>query len=148
MRLLRLVMAALAVMMGAAAGGCGDSTSMPADPSLNLGTGAYVLATVNGTAVPVEVRNDPNLRVVISGGSILLGVDGTFRQSFMLSETPTGSSASIRETVTQGTVTVRGTLIQFHASTGGEWEGTLNGNRIDYVVPGNSGAVAFSFQRG
>ncbi|HEX8830732.1 MAG TPA: hypothetical protein VF705_06175 [Longimicrobium sp.] len=148
MRLPRLMMAALAVGMGVAAGGCGDSSPMALEPSLGMASGTYVLSTVNAAPLPAEVRNDPNLRVAITGGAIVLGADGTFRQSFTLSETPAGASASIRESVTRGTVTISGTRIQFHASTGGEWEATLTGPRIDYVVPGNSGAVAFSFQRG
>lgn len=142
------MMAALAVGLGVAAGGCDDSSSTALEPNLSVASGTYVLSTVNASPLPVEVRNDPNLRVTITSGAIVLGGDGTFRQSFMLSETPAGASASVRESVTQGTVTMSGARIQFHASTGGEWAATLTGPRIDYVVPGNSGAVAFSFQRG
>ncbi|HET7462204.1 MAG TPA: hypothetical protein VFJ82_13190 [Longimicrobium sp.] len=151
MRFARLKLAALAVVAaGLVAGGCGDSATMAGEPNLGAGSGTvtYALKTINDAPLPVDMRNDASGRVSITKGEIVLSGGTDFRQNFTISETPAGATASIRESVTEGTFTVRGTAIIFHASTGGEWEGTMSGNEIWYNVPGNTGLVHFSFQRG
>jgi len=148
MRFTRLKLAALAVVAaGLVAGGCGDSTTLAAVPGMGQSDATYALRTVNGAPLPVDVRNDASGRMTITAGAIVLTGGTGFRQSFTLAETPAGGSASLREAVTQGTVTIKGSTITFHASTGGEWEGTMTGSRVDYTVPGNTGLVAFSFER-
>lgn len=148
MRRTRLKLAALAVAAaGLVAGGCGDSTTLAAEPGMGLSDATYALKTINGAPLPADVRNDASGRVSITAGEIVLTGGTAFRQSFTLSEAPLDSSASVRQAVTQGTVTIRGSAITFRASTGGEWEGTLTGSRVDYTVPGNTGLVAFSFER-
>jgi len=150
MRFPRLKMAALAVVAaGLALGGC-DSNGLAANPDYGNITdpATYTLVSVNAKPLPVEVRNDASGRVAIAGGSLRLA-DGAFQQTLTLSETSplSSSTPTARTSATQGTITVRGDRIQFHASDGGEWEGLMTGNRVDYSVPGNSGAVAFTFQR-
>ncbi|HEU4559177.1 MAG TPA: hypothetical protein VFS20_15050 [Longimicrobium sp.] len=147
-------MAALAVVMAAlAVGGC-DSTSMSVDGPLSPGGltgvsgGSYTLTTVNGSGLPYDVRNDASMRVSIVQGQLSFGAGGTFQQSITLSETPPSGTASVRQSATQGTATLRGgDRIEFRANDGGQWEGVISGNRINYSVPGNNGPVAFSFQR-
>jgi len=148
MRFARLKLAALAVMAaGLAAGGCTDSTTASVPNNGSVGA-TFTLKTVNDAPLPVDVRNDATGRVSITAGEIVLTGGTTFRQSFQISETPAGGTASLRETVTQGTITIKGNAITFHASTGGEWEGTMSGSELWYNVPGNTGLVHFSFQRG
>jgi hypothetical protein len=150
MRFARLRMAALAVVaVVLAVGGCGsDMTTAPQlSPGSLSGTGSgFALVTVNGTALPYEVRNDASGRVSITQGQLSFG-NGTFQQSITLSETPSSGSASVRQSATHGTFTYRGDRIEFKASDGGQWVGVITGNRINYAVPGNNGSVAFSFQR-
>jgi len=146
MRFPRLRMAALAVVVaGTALGGC-DSGALDVSPSTATGSGVYTLMTVNAKPLPVELRNDATGRLSIISGSLQIS-GGTFQQSLTLSDAPVLGSVSLRGSSTHGTVTVRGDRVEFHASDGGEWEGVISGNRLDYAVPGNSGPVAFSFQR-
>lgn len=151
MRFPRLKTAALAVVAaGLALGGCNvDSLGVsPNDPGSITDPSLYALVAVNNQPLPVEVRNDASGRVSIVQGSLRLA-GGTFQQALVLSETgPLASSTpTSRGSTTQGTTTIRGDRIQFHASDGGEWEGVMTGNRVDYSVPGNSSPVAFTFQR-
>lgn len=148
MRFARLKMAALAVVAVAlAVGGCNSdmATDIPMTPG-NASGGSYALVSVNGTALPYEVRNDASGRLSITQGQLSFGT-GTFQQSMTLSETPSSGIASVRQSATHGTVTFRGDRIEFKASDGGQWGGVISGNRINYSVPGNNGPVAFSFQR-
>lgn len=154
MRFARLKMAALAVVAAAlVVGGCDSSTSLSVDLPNSPGSltgvsgAAFTLATVNGSGLPYDVRNDASMRVSIVQGQLSFGAGGTFQQSITLSETPSSGTASVRQSATQGTATLRGDRIEFKASDGGQWEGVLSGNRIVYSVPGNSGPVAFVFQR-
>jgi hypothetical protein len=146
MRFPRLTIAAVA-LVALATGGCDSSTALAVSPGNLSNVPGYTLVTVNAAPLPVEVRNDAGGRVAIAAGSLVFGDSARFQQALTLAETPAGGAPSTRTTLTQGTVTVRGDRIQFHASDGGEWEGVMSGNRLDYSVPGNSGAVAFSFQR-
>jgi hypothetical protein len=150
MRFPRLKTAALAVVVaGLALGGCNaDTLGVIHDSGGITDPSVYTLIAVNNKPLPVEVRNDASGRVSIVQGSLRLA-GGTFQQSLVLSETgPLASSTPTpRASATQGTTTVRGDRIQFHASDGGEWEGVMSANRVDYSVPGNSSPVAFTFQR-
>jgi hypothetical protein len=151
MRFPRLKTAALAVVVaGLALGGCNADTLAlsPNTPGGISDPSVYTLVAVNNKPLPVEVRNDASGRVSIVEGSLRLA-GGTFQQSLVLSETgPLASSTPTpRASATQGTTTIRGDRIQFHASDGGEWEGVMTANRVDYSVPGNSSPVAFTFQR-
>lgn len=155
MRFARLKMAALAVVAAAlAVGGCDSSTTLVGDSPLSPGSlngvsgASYTLTTVNGSGLPYDVRNDASMRVSIVQGQLSFGAGGTFQQSITLSETPPSGTASVRQSATQGTATLRGgDRIEFRANDGGQWEGVISGNRINYSVPGNNGPVAFSFQR-
>lgn len=152
MRFARLRTAALAVVaaVALAAGGCDGSTTMA--PSLEPGTTSngvgvsFTLVTVNGSPLPADVRNDAVGRVSVVSGLLSFG-KGTFSQHITLSETPVSGTAAIRQSATHGTVTFRGDRIVFKASDGGQWEGVVTGNRINYAVPGNNSPIAFSFQR-
>jgi len=145
MRSMRLRRAALLVLAALAVAGCGDSVMLSPDPS-SIGSGAYTLTQVNATALPFDVRNDATGRVTITQGSLTVG-DGTFQQSLTLEETPANGVTGVRQSATQGTVTVTGDHIVFKTSDGGMWEGTASGARIDYTVPGNNGSFAFTFRR-
>ena len=151
MRFARLKMAALAVV-ALAVGGCDSSSTLAGDfvltPGSASGVGsAYTLVTVNSTPLPYDVRNEASGRVSIVQGQLSFGAGGTFVQSITLSETPPSGTASVRQSATQGTATLRGDRIEFRSNDGGQWEGVISGNRINYSVPGNNGSVAFSFQR-
>lgn len=136
-------MAAAAVYAGAAACSGRDATgASPAVPD----TAAYQLATVNGFRVPVEVRNDASGRVEVSAGVLQLA-GGAYSQALQITDTPPSGLATTRTTTSQGTVTYDGAVIHFHSSDGTAWDGTMSPQRIDYSIPGNTGALAFSFRQ-
>lgn len=126
----------------------GDSTSardLPGGPfSLSAG---YVLSTINGSALPVEMRRDSAGRVVLTEGHLQLD-NTTFSQQLTLVDTPPNGLGVPRQSVAQGTITVSGAKIQFRSSDGAEWEGTVSPGWIVYTISGNSGPITFAFKQG
>jgi hypothetical protein len=143
----RLAAALAALAIGLAA--CGDSLLSDATDSLRVVPSApapYKLMTVNGQAPPLEMRHDSTGRVILTGGELMLG--GTsFSQRLGLADTPPTGPAVLRESTTQGTISVSGDKVHFRASDGAEWDGTATPGWIVYTVPGNSGPVTFSFRQ-
>jgi hypothetical protein len=115
--------------------------AVPANPA------PFVLATINGQVLPVEMRRDTSGRVSITQGELMLG-GSTFWQRLTLLETPPSGIGVSRTTITQGTITVSGTRVHFRANDGGEWDGTASPGWIVYTVPGNSAPVTFAFRQG
>lgn len=147
MRLSRLMSAALVAVVAAVAG-CSDAGTS-ADPEtggLNSIGASFVLESVNGQAVPAELRHDATSTLLVTKGQLFMG-SGTFQQILTLHEVSTTAMTSTRDAVTQGTFTIRGDQIHFQASDGGQWDGTYNGTRLEYAVVGNSGSVTFTFVR-
>ena len=141
---LRAALAALAF----AAAGCSDSSLLEvADPAMvPASTAPYSLVTVNGQALPVEMRKDSTGRVTLTEGVLMLSGDD-FWQRLTLVDTPPVGLATTRTSITQGTITVSGTKVHFRASDGAEWDGTASSGGIVYAIPGNAGPVTFSFLR-
>jgi len=141
--------AALALLAFAAAG-CGGSDSLLSNSELFAvpsSIAPYTLVTVNGQALPVEMRKDTSGTVTLTQGEMMLGGD-TFWQRLTLVDTPPNGLALSRTSTTQGTITVSGTKVHFRASDGAEWDGTASPTGIVYAFPGNSGPVTFSFRKG
>lgn len=139
-----LALAALAV----AAAGCADAVWSDATTVLVPASGAsYSLVTVNGQAVPLEMKKDNIETVTLAGGELALTAS-TFSQRMIIVSTPPGGQAVSRDSYAQGTVTVTGTHVRFRASDGAEWDGTASPGWITYTVPGNSGPVTFAFRQG
>ena len=141
---LRAALAALAF----AAAGCSDSSLLEvSDPAMVPQSAApYTLVTVNGQALPVEMRKDSTGRVTLTEGVLMLSGDD-FWQRLTLVDTPPAGLAVTRTSIAQGTITVSGTKVHFHASDGAEWDGTASPGGIVYAIPGNAGPVTFSFLR-
>ena len=140
--------AALAILAFGAAG-CADSSLLSAnDPGAMVPQSAapYTLATVNGKALPVEMRRDSSGTVTLVQGEMMLG-GSTFWQRLTLLDTPPVGLAVTRSSVSEGTITVSGTKVHFRASDGAEWEGTASAWGVVYAIPGNAGPVTFSFLR-
>jgi len=139
-----LALAAVAV----AAAGCADAVWSDATAVVVPASGAsYSLVTVNGQAVPAEIRKDDNETVTLAGGELAL-TTSTFSQRMMIVSTPPAGLAVQRDSYAQGTVTVTGTHVHFRASDGAEWDATASPGWITYTVPGNSGPVTFVFRQG
>ena len=141
-----LALAAVAV----AAAGCADSLLSTGDMVLVPSAGAsYSLVTVNGKALPVEMRKDSTETVALAAGELAVSTPtSTFSQRMTIVSTPPGGLAVSRDSYAQGTVTVNGTHVHFRASDGAEWDGTASPGWIVYTVPGNSGPVTFAFRQG
>lgn len=140
-----LALAAVAV----AAAGCADSLLSNTDGSQVVppSGAAYSLKTVNGQPLPVEMRKDTSGTVTLDAGDLSLTASA-FSQRLVLVTTPPAGLAISRESWAQGTVTVNGTHVHFHASDGAEWDGIASPGWITYTVPGNSGPVTFVFRQG
>lgn len=144
MKAMRRMLAAALGMM-AVGTGCSDGSSVtsPAAPNYWAG-GSYYLFTVNGSSLPYTMRDDASGRVLLTGGQIVCGRT-TFSQVLHFSDVGPTGLATARQTTTQGTMTVTGSRIVFRPSTGGEFEGTVTGNRIEYTIQGNMGPLTFVF---
>jgi hypothetical protein len=127
---------------------CADSITdaAPASNVVPANPAPFVLATVNGQALPVEMRRDTSGSVSISQGELMLG-GSTFWQRLTLVDTPPSGTAATRQTISQGTITVTGTRVHFRANDGGEWDGTASPGSIVYTIPGNSAPVTFEFHQ-
>lgn len=118
-RLMRLCFAL--AMTGTAAGllsACGDDSTGPTSIF-----GTYVLRTVNGEQVPVEIQG-----IEITAGWIRLDSDGTYAISMTIDGVPPDPG--------DGTFTVDGSSIQFSGDYFGS--GTISGNTITIVDTGNT----------
>ena len=138
--------AALAVLALVAAGCSSDSLLSANEPSVPGTMAPFTLVTVNGQALPVEMRKDSAGRVTLAQGEMMLGGD-SFWQRLTLVDTPPVGLATTRTSITQGTITVSGAKVHFRASDGAEWDGTASAGGIVYAIPGNAGPVTFSFRR-
>jgi hypothetical protein len=148
---LRALLARLAgVGVLAVAAGCSDSLlgggGQPNSP-LSLNGPPFVLMTINGQPLPVEMRRDSTVRVILTEGMLAL-VDTEFSQELTLVDTPPNGLGVPRRSLTHGTVTVSGTKIHFRASDGAEWDGTASPEWIVYTIAGNSGPITFAFKQG
>ena len=118
-RLLTIALAALVV-------GCGDSSTGP-----KTITGTYPLRSVNGDALPALVYQETNYTLEVTEGTISLGSNGRFTDSYTLRENDNGAI----QTATipcSGTWTRSGNAIQLQedqtTSCGdygtGSWDGS------------------------
>jgi hypothetical protein len=141
-------LAGLAVL--ALGAGCSDSLGAGPQPSspFALNGPPFVLMTINGQALPVEMRRDSTVRVVLTEGQLTMGAGSVFSQRLVLVDTPPNGLGVPRQSVTQGTFTVIGTKVHFHSSDGAEWDGTASPGWIVYTIAGNSGPVTFAFKQG
>ena len=140
-------LAALALLAFGAAGCADSSLASVSDPaSVPQSAAPYTLATVNGKALPVEMRRDSSGIVTLVRGEMMLG-GSTFWQRLTLLDTPPVGLAVSRTSVSEGAITVSGTKVHFRASDGAEWDGTASPWGIVYAIPGTAGPVTFSFLR-
>ena len=155
MRRARLWTAALGVVVAVAAACAADTSFLPSTgDGSNLGAAgsvSFTLQTVNGHPLPVVTRSDASGTSAVMKGALLLD-GGAFTQTLTVHETSADSSqTSTRDALTRGSYTVKGTQLHFVATDGGQWDGVLSSGptflRIDYSIPGNNGAVTFSFLR-
>jgi hypothetical protein len=133
---------AVAVALAACESSLTDSGGLAVVPGTAM---PYALVTINGHALPVEMRRDSTGSVSVSAGELTLG-GSVFSQRLTLMETPPVGLATTRTSSTEGTITVNGNRVHFRASDGAEWEGTASPGWIVYTIPGNSGAVTFAFR--
>jgi len=143
-------------VVAVAAAACTTDASLPVSTGdgsnvAPSGPVSFTLQTVNGQALPVVTRRDAAGSAAVTNGTLVLD-GGAFTQTLTVHETSADSSqTSTRDALTHGTYTQKGTQLHFVASDGGQWDGTLspgpNFLRLDYSIPGNNGAVTFSFLR-
>lgn len=141
--ILRLVLIALAAACVAA---CSDSTLTELDV-VPEAPEPYVLESINGQALPVEMRDDASGRTLVTKGELSLG-GNTFWQKITLNDISPSGIVTVRESVTEGTFTVAsGGRLHFRASTGTEWDGNVQTGWVFYSFAGNSGPVSFAFRK-
>ena len=140
----RMLAAAVGMLAVGTVAAC--SEGITASPSLSdyWARGSYYLFTVNGSSLPYTMRDDASGRVLLTAGRLDCERT-TFSQVLHFSDVGPTGLATPRQTTTQGTMTVTGSRVVFRPSTGGEFEGTVSGNRIEYTIQGNMGPLTFVF---
>ena len=109
---------------------CGDSTG----PDAIAGT--YVLRTVNGTAPPVVVFDEPGFRLEVLSASYTLRGNRTFSSTATVRETIDGETITERLDLS-GTFTLDGDQITFSDSEGFEFAtATIADDDLTFVDEG------------
>lgn len=142
----RSLAAALAVVVGAAGltAACSDSLVTATPASLDA-RGSYVLRSVNAQPLPVLMSDIGGKRVELTAGELSIS-SSLFSQLLTFRET-VGAQTTQRQSLAQGEVSVEGSRILFRVFGGGEFEGTLTGNRLEYTIQGNNGPLVFLFEK-
>lgn len=141
----RSLVAALAVVAAVAGFTAACSDSLTEARALADARGHYLLRTVNAQPLPVLMSDAGGKRVELIHGELSL-TSSTFSQLLVFRET-VGAQTTQRQSLAQGEVSVDGNRIRFRVFGGGEFEGTLSGNRLEYTIQGNSGPLVFVFER-
>jgi hypothetical protein len=97
--------------------------------------GTYSLVTVDGSALPYTVPNNPNHTVVIQSATVTLGSD----QSYTIGGTGTSDGGSPEQVIADaGTYTFSGSTVTFTSSTysGLIYAGRATTSTITETVPG------------
>ncbi|HEX2204153.1 MAG TPA: hypothetical protein VHG91_12675 [Longimicrobium sp.] len=137
--------ALLAMALAAGGAGC-DSTPHVTSPDAPA-EGRYHLRTVDHKLVPVVMQSDPAGRVELISGELYVRAD-RFTQNLYFSESvPAGSPATMRQSLTQGRISVNGEKVRFEVDGGGSFEGTLADLWIEYAIQGNTGPIEFIFAK-
>lgn len=140
----RTLRAALALIAAFAAAACGDLATEASSPVQSSPPGTYTLVSINQQGLPYATTSDGSSGVRIASGQMILGNTGSFEQ-ILVFVGPTNSQAL---SPTQGTYEASGDRIIFRVSSGATFGGTLTmDGRLEYVVQGNYGPLAFRFQR-
>jgi len=140
----RVLAAAVGMLVVGTVAACSESITANPNRSDSWGSGSYHLLSVNGSALPYTMRDDATGRVLLTGGEMSCDRT-TFTQVLRFSDVGPSGLATSRSTTVQGTMTVTGSRVIFRPSTGGEFEGTVAGNRIAYTIQGNMGPLTFIF---
>ncbi|MBA3969264.1 MAG: hypothetical protein H0X52_04100 [Gemmatimonadetes bacterium] len=123
---------------------CGDSTG----PGEQRVDGTYTLVQLNGQAPPVTVFQSAAGRVEITGATLLLRPDFSYRETINVRGVPATGAPVTQDEIENGTYTVVGNSITFTIpASGGEpsysYTGAVSGNTVTYTFEG----LAFVYRK-
>ncbi|HJU74704.1 MAG TPA: hypothetical protein VJ717_13235 [Gemmatimonadaceae bacterium] len=129
-----------AVVACAAIGACGgydDGTGPDGDPYAEA-AGSYTLVSLNGRALPATVFQSGNVRIDITGSTLVMRENRTFTETID-AQNYVGTAAPVAERqVHNGTYVINGTSATFTVPAAGQFPafsfaGTLSGNVLTYT---------------
>jgi hypothetical protein len=141
----RSLAGALAVVAAAVGLTTACSDSLATDAALAEARGSWVLLSVNAQPLPVLMSDIGGKRVELVAGELNIS-SSLFTQVLTFRETVSGQTTQ-RQSLAQGEVSVEGNRIRFRVFGGGEFEGTITGNRLEYTIQGNNGPLVFLFEK-
>ena len=112
---------------------CGDDG--PTDPTQSA-VGTYTLVQVNGSPLPAFLGQSGGLRIEILSGTMTLRSNKSYTDSENRRRTSAGGVAETYQFIEEGTFTVTGSTVQFHASNGPRYSGTLRGKFLEFTAAG------------
>lgn len=119
----------LAVLLGMLCGGCNNNAKAPADSAI---AGTYGLVSVDGRAVPCELRHDGTMMTVRSG-RFSINADGTCI-SKMVVKLPSAATETTVEV--KATYTRRGEKLTMKWERAGTTTGTIQGDTFTMINEG------------
>jgi hypothetical protein len=131
-RVVRSVAALALAAVVATLAACGGATKV-AGPTNVVGT--YSLATVDGSALPFTVPNNPNHTVVVQSATVTLGSD----HSYTIGGTGTSDGGAPEQVIADaGTYTFSGSTVTFTSSShsGLIYTATATSSTLTETVPG------------
>lgn len=120
----KMLVLALAVFLQ----GCGDGGTGPSGPA-NI-TGHYALQSVGGASLPANLLTEGDFRSDITGGSVQLNTDKSYRYVLLLRITQ-GAAVSTNQIESVGTYQQNGSQVILTApGTVGQYSASITGNTL------------------
>lgn len=123
---------------------CGDSTG----PGEQRVDGTYNLIQLNSQALPVTIQQSTAGRVEVTGATLVLRPDFSYRETINLRGVPATGAPITQDAIEDGSYTVVGNSITFTIPASGgnpsfSYTGAVSGNTVTYTVEG----LAFIYRK-
>lgn len=133
----KFVLVLLAAFLPLAA--CGDSTG----PGEQRVDGTYTLVQLNGQAPPVTLQQTTSGRVEVTGATLVLRPDFSYRETINLRGIPATGAPITQDVIEDGSYTVVGNSITFTIPASGgnqslSYTGAISGNTVTYTFGGRA----------
>lgn len=138
---------AIAIGMIAFAAACGSDSGTPTTPEETTPVGNYTVSTVNGKALPAAVIDDPDLKVEVTTGTLVLTTDGKYSSVLTTRYTIPGATPSVFKDSVGGTWILNGTSVELsNADDGSKSTAAWAGKQL--TVPVTEGKVTTTYVYG
>jgi len=137
----------IAASMIAFAIACGSDSGPTTPPEETTPVGSYTISTVNGKALPAAVIDDPDLKVEVTTGTLVLTTDGKYSSVLTTRYTIPGATPSVFKDSVGGSWILSGTNVELsNADDGSKSTAAWAGKQL--TVPVIDGKVTTTYVYG